>query len=98
MFETIIESETRARDARHRRFDGKMSDTRTWELWRRGNAAALRLHDPITDTIVLIERVWSADDAIAAAFAGCLPNVITTPALFWLASNKQELRQKWATP
>ncbi len=202
--DTLIESETRVWNGRfpldvvkfrHRRFDGTMSATRTWELWRRGNAAALLPYDPITDTVVLIEqfrfpahaagldgtlvelpaglcepnedpagtisrelqeemhlsaditeriggylltpggadefcnlyvgritappcdgegiagqaglpseqediriRVWSADDAIAAAFAGYFTNVVTALALFWLAAKRPELRQRWTAP
>src|ERR1700710_976766 len=41
---------------RHRRFDGAMSGTRTWELWRRGQAAALLPYDPVADALVLIEQ------------------------------------------
>ena len=41
---------------RHRRFDGAMSDARTWELWRRGRAAALLPYDPVADAVVLIEQ------------------------------------------
>src|ERR1019366_10723063 len=41
---------------RHRRFDGTMSEPRTWELWRRGRAVALVPYDPITDSVVLIEQ------------------------------------------
>jgi ADP-ribose pyrophosphatase len=40
----------------HRRFDGAMSGERTWEVWRRGRAAALLPYDPITDAVVLIEQ------------------------------------------
>jgi ADP-ribose pyrophosphatase len=180
---------------RHRRFDGTMSDTRTWELWRRGRAAALLPYDPIADAVVLIEqfrfpalvagieptlvelpaglcednedpadtirremreemrldanrtepigtflltaggsdeycflyagrvvapaadgegiagfggetsesediriRVWDANDAIQAAFAGCFTNSITAIALFWLASRRDWLRHRWMTP
>ncbi len=180
---------------RHRRFDGTMSDTRTWEVWRRGQAAALLPYDPITDAVVLIEqfrfpalvagvdatlvelpaglcednedpadtirremqeemrlaadrveriggflltpggadeychlyvgrvvapaadgegivgfggeategediriRVWDAEDAIQAAFAGWFTNSITAIALFWLASKRDALRQKWMLP
>jgi ADP-ribose pyrophosphatase len=179
----------------HRRFDGAMSGTRTWELWRRGPAAALLPYDPATDAVVLIEqfrfpalaagldptlvelpaglcednedpadairremreemhmaashverigkfllspggadelchlyvgrvtappadgegiaghggessehedirvRVWSADDAIEAAFAGCFTNSVTAIALFWLAAKRPWLQQKWITP
>ena len=177
---------------RQRRFDGAMSGTRMWELWRRGQAAALLPYDPVADAVVLIEqfrfpalaagldpvlvelpaglcendedpattirremreemnldadrtepiggflltaggsdefchlyagrvvapladgegivghggeaaesedirvRVWSADDAIAAAFAGCFANSITAIGLFWLASRRDWLRQQW---
>jgi ADP-ribose pyrophosphatase len=41
---------------RHRRFDGAMSELRTWELWRRGNAAAVLPYDPVTDSVVVIEQ------------------------------------------
>ncbi len=40
-------------------------------------------------------RVWDAEDAIQAAFAGCFINSITVIALFWLASKRDWLRQKW---
>ncbi|HEX3576634.1 MAG TPA: NUDIX domain-containing protein [Rhodopila sp.] len=180
---------------RHRRFDGAMSATRTWELWRRGQAAALLPYDPIADAVVLIEqfrfpalaagidpvlvelpaglcednedpaatiaremreemnldadlverigefmltpggadelchlyvgrvvapvadgegivgfggevsecedirvRVWDAEDAIQAAFAGCFVNSITAIGLFWLASKRDWLRQQWMAP
>lgn len=41
---------------RHRRFDGGMSGIRTWELFRRGRAAALLPYDPVTDQVALIEQ------------------------------------------
>jgi ADP-ribose pyrophosphatase len=40
-------------------------------------------------------RVWSADAAIAAAFAGRFTNSITALALFWLASKRAGLREAW---
>ncbi len=40
----------------NRRFDGARSALRTWELWRRGNAAAVLPYDPITDQVVVIEQ------------------------------------------
>ena len=201
--DVVIESEQRVWDGRfpldvvkfrHRRFDGDMSATRIWELWRRGAAAALLPYDPVTDSVVLIEqfrfpalaagvdpvlvelpaglcednedpadtirremqeemgmgadlveriggymltaggadeychlyvgrvtapsadgegivgtrgeasenenirvRVWSADEAIAAAFAGLFTNSITVIGLFWLASRRDSLRRKWMT-
>jgi ADP-ribose diphosphatase len=41
---------------RHRRFEGPMSAERTWEIWRRGRAAAVLPYDPVSDTVVLIEQ------------------------------------------
>jgi len=41
---------------RQRRFDGVMSKTRIWELWRRGRASALLPYDPWTDQVVMIEQ------------------------------------------
>jgi ADP-ribose pyrophosphatase len=201
--DVLVEAETRAWSGRfpldvvkfrHRRFDGVMSDTRTWELWRRGQGAALLPYDPVADAVVLIEqfrfpalaaglepvlvelpaglceadedpaetirremleemnlradrteriggflltpggadeychlyvgrvvappadgegiaghaglvtenedirvRVWDAADVIQAAFAGVFTNSITAIALFWLASKRDGLRQKWMT-
>jgi ADP-ribose pyrophosphatase len=180
---------------RHRRFNGVMSDTRTWEVWRRGQASALLPYDPVADAVVLIEqfrfpalaagadptlvelpaglcednedplntirremreemnleadrveriggflltpggadefchlyvgrvvappadgegivgfggevsesedirvRVWDAEEIIQAAFAGCFINSVTAIALFWLASKRDWLRQKWMNP
>jgi ADP-ribose pyrophosphatase len=201
--DVVIEAEERAWSGRfpldvvkfrHRRFDGAMSGPRTWELWRRGQAAALLPYDPVADAVVLIEqfrfpalaaglepvlvelpaglceaqedpaetirremveemnlradrteriggflltpggadeychlyvgrvvappsdaegiaghggeatenediriRVWDAEDVIQAAFAGAFTNSITAIALFWLASKRDGLRQKWMT-
>lgn len=41
---------------RNRRFDGTMSEPRTWELWRRGRAVAMLPYDPVADAVVLIEQ------------------------------------------
>jgi ADP-ribose diphosphatase len=41
---------------RHRRFDGGMSGEKTWEVWRRGRAAAVLPYDPAADVVVLIEQ------------------------------------------
>lgn len=201
--DVVIESEQRVWSGRfpldvvkfrHRRFDGAMSGTRTWELWRRGHAAAMLPYDPVSDTVVLIEqfrfpalasgidpvlvelpaglceddedpaatirremreemnldadlteriggymltaggadeychlyvgrviapaadgegivgfggeasehedirvRVWDAQAAIDTAFAGFFTNSTTVIALFWLASKRDSLRQKWMT-
>lgn len=42
-------------------------------------------------------RVWDASEAIEAAFAGYFTNSITAIGLFWLASKRDWLRQKWMT-
>src|SRR6476646_1837270 len=41
---------------RHRRFDGELSGLKTWEVWRRGGAAAVLPYDPVADAVVLIEQ------------------------------------------
>jgi len=41
---------------RQRRFDGTFSGTRTWELLRRGKAAAVLPYDPVADRVVVIEQ------------------------------------------
>ena len=41
---------------RSRRFDGAMSGLRTWEMWRRGQAAAVLPYDPVGDRVVLIDQ------------------------------------------
>jgi len=40
----------------HRRFDGAMTGEKTWEVWRRGRAAAVLPYDPVADAVVLIEQ------------------------------------------
>ena len=201
--DVVVESEQRVWSGRfpldvvkfrNRRFDGAMSETRTWEVWRRGHASALLPYDPVADAVVLIEqfrfpalvagvdpvlvelpaglcednedpadtikremreemnldadlteriggymltaggadefchlyigrvvapptdgegiaghageasehedirvRVWDAEEAIHAAFAGCFTNSITAIGLFWLAGKRAELRRKWMT-
>jgi ADP-ribose pyrophosphatase len=60
---------------RHRRFDGAMSGPRTWELWRRGRAAALLPYDPTTDQVVLIEQF-----RFPALAAGVDPVLVEFPA------------------
>jgi|HubBroStandDraft_1064217.scaffolds.fasta_scaffold86112_2 ADP-ribose pyrophosphatase len=60
---------------RHRRFDGAMSEPRTWELWRRGRAVALVPYDPITDSLVLIEQF-----RLPALAAGIDPVLVELPA------------------
>ena len=60
---------------RQRRFDGDISGLRTWELWRRGRAAALLPYDPLTDTVVLIEQF-----RLPALAAGVDPVMVEVPA------------------
>lgn len=62
---------------RHRRFDGTMSDIRTWELWRRGVAMAVLPYDPIADAVVLLEQF-----RLPALAAGVAPVMTEIPAGF----------------
>jgi len=61
----IVESEQTVWNGRYKldvikfrqlRFDGTWSATRTWELWRRGAAAALLPYDPVADAVVLVDQ------------------------------------------
>ena len=60
---------------RHRRFDGSLSPARTWELWRRGPAAAVLPYDPDADRVVLIEQF-----RLPALAAGVPPVMVEIPA------------------
>jgi ADP-ribose pyrophosphatase len=60
---------------RHLRFDGTWSGPRTWELWRRGRAAAVLPYDPHQDAVVLIEQF-----RLPALAAGIDPVMIEVPA------------------
>jgi ADP-ribose pyrophosphatase len=51
----------------------------------------------VTENEDIRVRVWDAADVIQAAFAGVFTNSITAIALFWLASKRDGLRQKWMT-
>ena len=82
--DTLIESQQRVWDGRfpidvvrfrHRRFDGGLSGLRTWELWRRGHAAAVLPWDPATDQVVLIEQY-----RLPALAAGIDPVLVELPA------------------
>lgn len=82
--DVVIESEQRVWDGRfplevvrfrHRRFDGAMSGLKTWELWRRGRAAAVLPYDPDTDVVVLIEQF-----RLPALAAGMEPVMVELPA------------------
>ena len=82
--DVVIDSESRVWSGRfpldvvrfrHRRFDGALSGVRTWELWRRGRAAALLPYDPVTDSVVLIEQF-----RFPALAAGIDPVLVELPA------------------
>ena len=60
---------------RHRRFDGALTRLKTWELWRRGKAAALLPYDPVRDAVLLIEQF-----RLPALAAGLDPVVVEIPA------------------
>ncbi|MEJ0020158.1 MAG: NUDIX domain-containing protein [Acetobacteraceae bacterium] len=60
---------------RHRRFDGAMSGVKTWEVWRRGRAAAVLPYDPVADAVVLIEQF-----RLPALVAGLEPVLVELPA------------------
>src|SRR4051794_35042839 len=60
---------------RQRRFDGKMSGERTWELYRRGRAGGLLPYDPWTDQVVLMEQF-----RLPALAAGVDPVMVEIPA------------------
>jgi ADP-ribose pyrophosphatase len=40
----------------NRRFDGALSNPRTWEVWLRGQAVGVLPYDPVTDQLVMIEQ------------------------------------------
>jgi ADP-ribose pyrophosphatase len=60
---------------RHRRFDGTFSGLKTWEVWRRGRAAAALPYDPVADAVVLIEQF-----RLPALAAGVDPVLVELPA------------------
>lgn len=60
---------------RNRRFDGRFSEVRTWELWRRGRAGAVLPYDPVGDCVVLIDQF-----RLPAAAAGIEPVMVEVPA------------------
>jgi ADP-ribose pyrophosphatase len=60
---------------RHRRFDGGQSGVKTWEVWRRGQAAAVLPYDPVADAVVLIEQF-----RLPALVAGLEPVLVELPA------------------
>ena len=60
---------------RNRRFDGAWSELRTWELWQRGQAAALLPYDPAQDVLIMMEQF-----RLPALAAGVNPIMLEIPA------------------
>jgi ADP-ribose pyrophosphatase len=52
-----------------------MSGVKTWEVWRRGRAAAVLPYDPVADAVVLIEQF-----RLPALVAGLDPVLVELPA------------------
>jgi ADP-ribose pyrophosphatase len=82
--DVVVESDQRVWDGRfplevvkfrHRRFDGALSGLKTWEIWRRGRAAAVLPYDPVADVVVLIEQF-----RLPALAAGLDPVLVELPA------------------
>ncbi|MBW4091728.1 MAG: NUDIX domain-containing protein [Proteobacteria bacterium] len=82
--DVLVETERRVWDGRfpldvigfrQRRFDGGLSGVRTWELWRRGRAAAVLPYDPDRDQVLLIEQF-----RLPALAAGLDPVLVELPA------------------
>jgi len=82
--DTVIASQERVWDGRfpldvvrfrHVRFDGALSGLKTWEVWRRGRAAAVLPYDPDADVVVLIEQF-----RLPALAAGIEPVLVELPA------------------
>ena len=62
---------------RNRRFDGSMSQPRTWEVWRRGHAVGVLPYDPVADCLVMIEQF-----RFPAHLAGLPPMMLEIPGGF----------------
>ena len=62
---------------RKRRFDGVMSDVRTWEVWLRGHAVGVLPYDPVTDQLTMIEQF-----RYPALLAGVDPVLLEIPGGF----------------
>ncbi len=70
---------------RNRRFDGAMSDLRTWEVWRRGHAVGVLPYDPATDQLIMIEQF-----RYPAMVAGIPPVLVEVPGGFMDPDEKPE--------
>jgi ADP-ribose pyrophosphatase len=68
-----------------RRFDGVMSDTRTWEVWLRGHAVGVLPYDPVTDQFVMIEQF-----RYPAIVAGLDPILLEIPGGFMDTGESEE--------
>ena len=77
--ETVWQGRTRLDVVRFRtrRFDGRMSDPRTWEVWLRGPAVGVLPYDPVTDQLVMIEQF-----RYPALLAGADPVMLEIPGGF----------------
>jgi ADP-ribose pyrophosphatase len=81
---------------RQRRFDGTFSGTRTWELLRRGKAAALLPYDPVADKVVVIEQfrlpAFAAGlDPVMVELAAGLVDPAETPEITILREAQEEM-------
>ena len=85
--ETVWNKRTRLDVVRfqQRRFDGTMSNTRTWEVWLRGQAVGVLPYDPITDQLVMIEQF-----RYPAMLAGVDPIMLEIPGGFMDAGEAEE--------
>jgi ADP-ribose pyrophosphatase len=81
---------------RQRRFDGSFSGTRTWELLRRGKAAAVLPYDPVADMVVVIEQfrlpAFAAGiEPVMVELAAGLVDPSETPEMTILRESKEEM-------
>ncbi len=81
---------------RNRRFDGAPSKPRTWELWRRGAAAAVLPYDPVTDQVVVIEQfrlpaLAAGVDPVMVEFAAGLAEPGEAPEAVALREAREEM-------
>ncbi len=70
---------------RKRRFDGRMSEARTWEVLLRGHAVGVLPYDPATDRLVMIEQF-----RYPALVAGMDPLLLEVPGGFMDADETEE--------
>ena len=62
---------------RQRKFNGLMSEPRTWEVWIRGHAVGVLPYDPVTDQLIMIEQF-----RYPAMLAGVDPVMLEVPGGF----------------